>query len=91
MKKEVDLLGEKIVAACAITKPNTKARNAMLSKIRWRLESANGLCAGLDSNAGCALVSPGNEQVFDGRDNEVLKKAFYETALKTELTLVMLD
>lgn len=59
--------------------------------IRWRLDSLDGLCAGVDDKMGCALVLPSNAQVFDGRDNEILKKNFYETALGVQLSLVLLD
>ncbi len=91
MKTQVELLGERITTACAATKPNTRARNEALALVRWRLESSNGLCAGLDNKFGCALVCPPSAQVFDGRDNEALKKAFFETALGVELALVLLD
>ncbi len=56
MKTEIELLNEKIKAACAATKPRTRARNNALAMIRWRLESFEGLCAGLDDKLGCALV-----------------------------------
>ncbi|WP_395750133.1 hypothetical protein [Prosthecobacter sp.] len=91
MKTPIEILGERIATACATSKPNTQERNKALSLVRWRLESSNGLCAGLDAEMGCALVSPPNAQVFDGRDNESLKKAFFETALGVELALVLLD
>jgi len=91
MKTQVELLEERIATACASTKADTKERNNALSLVRWRLESFDGLCAGLDANMGCALVLPPNAQVFDGRDNEKLKKAFYETSLGVELSLVVLD
>lgn len=74
-----------------MTKPKTNARNKALAKIRWRLDSLDGLCAGFDDKMGCALVLPCNAQVFDGRDNEILKKNFYETALGVQLSLVLLD
>jgi hypothetical protein len=89
VKTEIEFLHERIEAACAATKPRTRARNNALAKIRWRLESFEGLCAGLDDKLGCALVLPGNAQVFDGRDNEDLKKKFYETVLGVELALVL--
>lgn len=91
MKTQVELLGERIETACTATKPKTRARNKALAQVRWRLETFDGLCAGLDDKMGCALVSPPNAQVFDGRDNETLKKAFFETALGVELALVLVD
>ncbi|WP_395745122.1 hypothetical protein [Prosthecobacter sp.] len=89
MKSQMEILRERIAAACATTKPNTKARRQELAKIRWRLESIDGLCAGFDDKFGSALVLRGNAQVFDGRDNEEMKKRFFETALGVELALVL--
>jgi len=89
MKTTIEILSDRIANACAITKPNTQERNDALSLVRWRLESSNGLCAGLDANMGCALVQPENAQVFDGRDNEALKKMFFEAALGVELAVVL--
>jgi hypothetical protein len=91
MKTQFELVGERIEAACAKTKPKTRERNEALAQVRWRLESLDGLCVGLDDKIGCALVLPPNAQVFDGRDNETLKKAFFETSLGVKLTLVLLD
>jgi hypothetical protein len=91
MKTQMEILQDRIAAACDTTEPQTRSRSKELAKLRWRLESIDGLCAGLDNNLGCALVSPQNAQVFDGRDNERLKKSFYESALGIELALVLLD
>lgn len=91
MKTQMKILAERIASACDNTKPNTRSRSNELAKIKWRLESIDGLCAGLDNKLGCALVLPHNAQVFDGRDNEQLKKNFYETALGVELALVLVN
>lgn len=90
MKTVVEILHDRISQACATTVPG-KARMKALSKIRWRLEAENGLCGGLDEKFGAALVLPHSAQVFDGRDNEDLKKRFYEAALGVELAVVLLD
>lgn len=91
MKTEMETLRERIAAVCEKTEANTQARMKALAKLKWRLESIDGLCAGLDSKFGCALVLRDNAQIFDGRDNEELKKQFYETSLGIELALVLLD
>jgi hypothetical protein len=90
MKTQIELLRDRIGSACEATKPGSRARKSALSRIKWRLESFDGLCAGLDDKFGCALVQVENAQVFDGRDNEELKKKFYEIALGVELALVLL-
>jgi hypothetical protein len=91
MKSQVDVLRERIAEACRTTKPFTKQRNAALAKIKWRLESFEGLCAGLDDKLCCALVQPQNAMVFDGRDDEEMKKKWYEINLRVELALVLVD
>ena len=91
MKTQMETLEERITEACAKTKPRTRSRSTELAKIKWRLESSDGLCAGLDDKFGCALVLPHNAQVFDGRDNEHLKKNFYEAALGVELALILVN
>jgi hypothetical protein len=91
MKSQIEILEERIDDACASTPSGTRARMKALSKIKWRLESFEGLCGGLDDKFGVALVSPHNAQVFDGRDNEQMKKRYYEAALGVELAIVLLD
>ena len=91
MQTTLELLHGKIADACSATKPKSRQRMKALAKIKWRLESFEGLCAGLDDKFGCALVLPYHAQIFDGRDNEELKKKFYETVLGVELAIVLLD
>jgi hypothetical protein len=91
MKTTLELLHEQIAEACSATKPRTRDRMKALAAIKWRLESFEGLCAGLDDKFGCALVLPHNAVVFDGRDNEEMKKKFYETILGVELAIVLMD
>ena len=91
MPTTLELLHERIAEACSVTKPRTRERNKALAKIRWRLESFEGLCVGMDDKLGSALVLPGNALVYDGRDNEDMKKKFFETVLGVELAIVLLD
>lgn len=91
MRTQIEILENRISEACNSTKPRTKARNAALAKVRWRLETIDGLCAGFDEKFGCALVLPESALVFDGRDNEKLKKWYYEKTLGVELAVVLLD
>lgn len=88
----LDQLAAKIAEAMAATKPKTRQRNDALAAIRWRLESASGLVAGLD-DTGCCILCPADSplaQVFDGRDNEVMKQRMYQMLLGEPLTLVLL-
>ena len=72
----------KLIAAAVESTPPGPARNAALREIRWRLHCpALGVYAGLDESGGIvALPSVTGAQVFDGRDNEVSKAAFYTRA-----------
>ena len=91
MKTQVEILQGRIATVCEQTVPQSRARTKALATIKWRLESHEGLCAGIDDKLGCALVLPQYAQVFDGRDNEHQKKRFYENALGIDLDIVILD
>jgi hypothetical protein len=78
-------LQSKITAAVASTKPG-KERTEALKAIRWIMECNEGFAAlsGLD----CVLTtSPAKAQIFDGRDNEVTKLAFWSAQLDRKLTI----
>lgn len=77
---------KQIVAAISGTEPKTKARNKALSSVRWVLREACGLYAGLDG-ARIVLVEKSSAQVFDGRDNEKIKIAFYAGVTGGKFTL----
>jgi hypothetical protein len=91
MNSHLDELHERIDLACRSTNAATRERDRELAKVRWRLESDDGRCAGLDSFLCCALVKPEAALIFDGRDNELSKKKCYESALGIDLFIVLLD
>ena len=70
------------ISSTVSSTPAGPARNAALRAIRWRLHCpALGVYAGLDESGGIvALPSVTGAQVFDGRDNEAAKLAFYRRA-----------
>lgn len=86
-------LAERIAHAIATTPTKTKERNKALGAIKWRLETAEGLQAGLDTAHACALFPPNSPQVmtFDGRDNEQMKQRFYAAALRQPLAIVLCE
>lgn len=88
----LDHLAAKIAAAIASTKAGTKERSKALEAIKWRLESPSGLVAGLDNAGGCILCPAESPlaQVFDGRDNETMKRQMYQMLLGEPLALVLL-
>lgn len=73
-----ETLTRQIKSACGSTQPFTKQRNKALASVKWRLRCGL-LYAGLDGLE-VVLVEQDNAQVFDGRDNEAMKKRFYEAA-----------
>ena len=72
----------KLIETAVESTPPGPARNAALRAIRWRLHCpALGVYAGLGESGGIvALPSVTGAQVFDGRDNETSKVAFYSRA-----------
>lgn len=84
-------LQERIQAACDSTPPKTRERNEALAQIRWALRDPNGNYAGLDSHAQIIAVSDVKDaQVFDGRDNEQLKRDFYSRITGMDYTVELL-
>jgi peptidase E len=73
-------LSELIAVACSNTPAFTKQRSKELSRIKWRLRYGL-LYAGLDAQLNCILTDADNAQIFDARDNEQMKRAFYGAAL----------
>ncbi|HVI69726.1 MAG TPA: hypothetical protein VM581_04705 [Magnetospirillaceae bacterium] len=73
-------LSELIAVACNNTPAFTKHRTKALSRIKWRLRYGL-LYAGLDARLNCILTNEPNAVVFDARDNEQSKLAFYGAAL----------
>jgi hypothetical protein len=73
-------LSELIGVACSTTQPFTRERKLALSRIQWRLRYGL-LYAGLDARLNCILTDEANAVVFDARDNEQSKLAFYGASL----------
>jgi hypothetical protein len=61
--------------------PDKKARWEAMKAIAWRLRGLNGEYVGLNSHAQCSFVPESRALVFDGRDNEEIKLAVYQSAL----------
>lgn len=91
-KSNEGLLADRIASAIRATVTGTKARAKALSEIKWRLESASGLVAGLGVQSDCILcdASSPQAQVFDGRDNEAMKIQMYQSLLGVKLYLTLL-
>ena len=85
------ILTEQVKAACDSTRPKTTARNNALAKIRWVLRDQNGSYAGLDSQGRPVSVTAIKDaMVFDGRDNEKLKRDFYGRITGNDYTVELL-
>lgn len=86
-------LAERIAQAIASTPTKTRERNKALAAIKWRLETEEGLQAGLDSAGNCALFPPNSPQVltFDARDNEEIKRKFYSAVLRQPVAVVLCE
>ena len=77
-----------IARACERTAPRTKERNKALASVRWRLRCGL-LYGGLGPDLTCILTTEDKAVVFDGRDNEKTKLAFWQavTGYKFEVEL----
>lgn len=75
-----------IEAAIQGTAPGSRKRVEALKSVKWVLAADNGLYAGM-IGLQCALVPAQHALIFDGRDSEQLKLSFYQTILKTPLTI----
>jgi len=69
------------------TKPGTSARNKALAEVQWFLASDDGRAVGLRGLA-TALVPLEEAQIYDGRDNEEMKRRYFEAVLKVTLKVV---
>lgn len=81
-------LADRIQRAIDTTPANSKARTSALKAIRWTLRSG-GQYVRLDG-MNCTMGARGLAIVFDGRDNEALKKAFWEKELGIRMKLEVL-
>lgn len=70
--------------------PEGSQRMRALQSVQWRLVSTCGRYAGLSAKHGCVLASADKAVVYTGLDNEVMKLAFWQSALKCELAVEIL-
>jgi hypothetical protein len=78
--KNNQTLAERIKAACDSTPPNTREREKALKRIRWVLRDQNGNYAAVDPMTSIIAVDSVKDAiVFDGRDNEEVKRKFYNS------------
>lgn len=81
-----------IERACTASAPFTARRTTALAEVRWVLASDDGRFVSVDSRGFAGLTDAAAEAtVYDGRDNERLKVAFFEALLKVSLSAVLLD
>lgn len=72
------------------TKMQTKSIQALKTN-RWCLVADDGRIAGLDPVSFDCVLLPANSsniQIWDGRDNEVLKRAFWMKQLGCNLSVI---
>lgn len=69
------------------TKPNTKARAKALGGIQWFLATEDGRAVGTEGST-YGLVSLDEAEIYDGRDNEEIKRRYFEAVLKVPLMIV---
>lgn len=69
------------------TKPGTRARAKALEGVQWFLATEDGRAVGpMGSTYG--LVSLEDAEIYDGRDNEEMKRRYFEAVLKVPLMIV---
>lgn len=83
--KEIrDRIGDVVIGP---TKPGTSAREKALSAVRWFLAADDARAVGLVGLTS-ALVPLEEAEIFDGRDNENMKRCYFEAVLKVKLRVV---
>jgi len=86
------LIQRTIARAGRGSQPGTTGRMRQLATVRWMLATEDGRFVSIDDRAAVSLIhEPGQAAVYDGRDNEDLKRRFMEALLKVPLTVVILD
>lgn len=87
-------LSKRIQVAVASTAPLTKERNKALAAVKWVLKvsnTSNDLYCKLSPSLECVLTPDLVEaQVFDGRDNETTKLAFWSDQVGEPLEIFIL-
>ncbi len=69
------------------TKPGTRARAKALAGVQWFLATEDGRAVGPRGTT-YALVPVENAEIYDGRDNEEMKRRYFEAVLKVPLVVV---
>ncbi len=69
------------------TKPRTQARMKALAGVKWFLATDDARAVGLRGLT-AVLVPLEEATIYDGRDNEEMKRRFFETVLKVPLKVV---
>jgi hypothetical protein len=72
------------------TKTGTRAREKALSTMQWFLATSDGRAVGL-RGLKVALVSVDEAEIYDGRDNEEMKRRYFEEVLKVPLKVIPLS
>lgn len=88
--EHIALLRERIALVLASTEPKTRTRNRALAQIKWVLVAPDGSWVTLDGLQASLTTKREDALVFDGRDNEDLKRQHYRVALGVELAVVLL-
>ncbi|AKC82947.1 hypothetical protein IMCC26134_09460 [Verrucomicrobia bacterium IMCC26134] len=69
------------------TKPRTQARMKALAGVKWFLATDDARAVGLRGLT-AALVPLEGAEIYDGRDNEEMKRRYFEAMLKVPLKIV---
>lgn len=82
-----------IIRASEGTQPFTLARRRALAGVKWVLQTSVGVFIAPCTAHGeiCISVEQEYALVFDGRDNETARAAFYSAMLKCEVTPVLIS
>lgn len=78
-----------IDAAIAGTAPRTSARNRALASIKWTLITPNGTIGMRGTDTVLVDKNSPEASVFDGRDNEVRRVAFFTALLKLPVEVAL--
>ena len=68
-------------------KPRTRARMKALAGVQWFLATDDARALGLRGLT-AALVPLEEAEIYDGRDNEEMKRRYFEAVLKVPLNVV---
>ena len=70
-----------------LSKPGSRARAKALSGVQWFLATDDARAVGLQGLS-AVLVPLEDAEIYDGRDNEELKRRYFEAVLKVPLKVV---